>query len=193
MTILLGLDTETTGLLGDDGKPGEQRIIELAMTFWEWEKRRHIGSKVWRINPLRSITPKAQEVHGISLADLAGSPTWELVAPEIVKFMNKGDIIIAHNGDNFDLPFICWELMRVKQPVPDVNHYDTMLNGRWATANGKVPTLGELCFALDVDYDPEKAHSALYDINVMMDALFKGIDLGFFNISHLIEQKKEAA
>lgn len=35
-----------------------------------------------------------------------------------------------------------------------------MENGRWATYDGKSPKLGELCFALGIEYDEGSAHAA---------------------------------
>ena len=42
--------------------------------------------------------------------------------------------------------------------------------------------LSELCFALGVEYDPNAAHAADYDTEVLAQCLFAGIDRGFFKL-----------
>ncbi len=84
------LDTETTGLGDND------QIIEIAVC--------DASGKVCyeqRILPSVPINPKAEEIHGISLDDLAGCPKW----PEIVndlKALLTGQTVVIYNSD-FDL------------------------------------------------------------------------------------------
>jgi DNA polymerase-3 subunit epsilon len=180
--VIGGLDIETTGLKQAEG----HRIIEVATKLYRYSPDTGaiatVGQFEQRINPGRSIDPAAQAVHHISFEMLEGMPRWEEVAPKVVKLMSACDVIVAHNGDEFDLPFIGNELLRVGQPVPDVRTVDTMVHGRWATPLGKVPNLRELCFATGVDYDPSKAHAALYDVDVMMECFFIGLKGGFYKL-----------
>lgn len=176
--IVMGLDIETTGLDYDRG----HRIIEVAASLYDLHSERLLGSFTQRVNPQRSIDPEAQRVHGISFDDVSGCPLWEVVGPKVSALMGKSGLIIAHNGDGFDLPFVVHELLRVGAPIPDVQSFDTMLHGRWATTMGKLPNLGELCFACGVEYDKNKAHAALYDVDVMMQSFFVGRRKGFFNV-----------
>lgn len=176
MRIITGLDIETTGLEQEKG----HRIIEVAACLYDADTQRQVARFVKRINPERSIDPKAQAVHGISFDDLVGCPKWEDVAPKLAEIMSKSSLIVAHNGDSFDLPFIGNEFKRIGIAIPEVKCFDTMVNGRWATALGKLPNLGELCFATGVEYDPSKAHGAEYDVEVMMSAFFEGVRTGFF-------------
>lgn len=185
--IITGLDIETTGLSQEKG----HRIVEIAMICYDLSRKERLRY-VQRINPERSIEAKAQAVHGIALSDLAGKPKWEAVAPKIIGIFQKSSLLVAHNGDEFDLPFIVNELLRIDlTPPAHLQAFDTMVNGRWATANGKLPSLRELCFACDVDYDPSKAHAADFDVDVMMASFFKGFDWGWFNPE--IMQKEQAA
>lgn len=174
---IIGLDTETTGLKQETG----HRIIEIAFLTYDLDTRQCIDSWVQRIDPQRAIDPAAQEVHGIAYTDLSGMPIWDDVAPEIARRMGEVDLLVAHNM-GFDGPFIAAELMRVGQAIPDVYSLCTMESARWACPDGKLPRLGELCFALGVDYDKEKAHSASYDVEVMMSCFFKGLDRGFYEL-----------
>ena len=173
---ILGLDLETTGLLeGNNDK--DHRIIEIAAIIYSDNK---VQKWEQRIQPKRSIDAKAQEVHGISLIELSGKPTWKTIAPKIHKLLSSVDLLVAHNGDNFDFKFLRLEFERIGMSMPTTPTFDTMVNGNWATAFGKPPNLGELCFATGVEYDKSKAHAALYDVKVMMDAYFEGVKLGFF-------------
>ncbi|WP_342234587.1 3'-5' exonuclease [Inquilinus sp. OTU3971] len=176
MTVINFTDIETTGLEQAKG----HRIIEICCSTYIAATRKKVFTWTKRINPMRSIDAKAQAVHKISLADLAGCPTWDVVAPDVAKILGRTALLVAHNGNSFDFPFIGMELMRIGITPPDIQSFDTMVEGRWATATGKVPTLGELAYACDVPYDPEAAHAAEYDVDVMAECFWRGVDFGFF-------------
>lgn len=180
--VIGGLDIETTGLKQSDG----HRIIEFATKLYRYFPDtgafNAAGQFEQRINPGRSIDPAAQAVHGISFEMVEACPRWEAVAPKVVKVMSACDIIVAHNGDEFDLPFVGNELLRVGQSVPSVLTVDTMVKGTWATPLGKMPSLRELCFACGVVYDESKAHAALYDVDVMMQCFFFALNKGFYRL-----------
>jgi len=171
-------DIETTGLRQEDG----HRIIEFAVGIWRYNAAtgaKKVGSWCQRIDPKRDIDPGAQAVHGISRADLVGMPTWEDVAPKIEKIMNKANIFIAHNAA-FDAPFIALELVRAGFAMPKFQVFCTMENGRACTSMGKVPNLGELAWATGVDYDPDAAHAADYDVEVLESCYWNGVKTGLF-------------
>lgn len=177
--LIAGLDIETTGLSQVDG----HRIIEIAVKVYDLESRIEKGQYVMRINPQRGIDAKAQEVHGISYDMLVGKPLWEDVAPKLSKLLSHCQYVVAHNGEGFDLPFIWGEFLRAGvSPPSDMRLADTMLQGRWATPDGAIPNLGVLCFACDVPYDKSLAHSAAYDVSVMMECFFSQLDKGFFTL-----------
>lgn len=176
--LIAGLDLETTGLVQADG----HRIIEVCFAIYDYPNRVAIKKFVQRIDPQRNIDAKAFAVHGIAVDDLKGCPTWDKVAPSLAKLMGAVKLVVAHNGDEFDIPFILNEFMRVGVPIPEVETFDTMLQGRWATPVGKIPNLGELCTACDVEYDASAAHSADYDVDVMMDCFFRGVEWGIYDV-----------
>ncbi|QNK01731.1 3'-5' exonuclease [Dyella telluris] len=177
MRLIVGGDVETTGF---DSEKGD-RIIEVAFQIWDFDTRRKVKEIEQRINPLRTIPPAATAVHGIVLEDLRECPTWEKVAPIVAKALGLAKVFVAHNV-MFDGPFIGLELARIGLEVPNIDSFCTMENGRWATPTGKSPNLGELCWALNVPYDPSKAHAAMYDVDCMMQCLWKGIDLGYYKL-----------
>lgn len=177
-TLIAGLDIETTGLSQADG----HRIIEVALDIYDLNAARRIGSFVSRVNPQRPIDPDAQDVHKISFDMLTHEPLWGAVAPKVSALLGRCHYVVAHNGDGFDMPFVYAELMREGCSLPNPGLIDTMLQARWATADGSLPNLGALCFACGVDYDTNKAHGALYDVEVMMASFFSQYPRGFFQL-----------
>jgi DNA polymerase-3 subunit epsilon len=182
--VLVFCDIETTGLEWKDG----HRIIEIAVLFAKLEEKKlsRIKTVTKRINPNRSISKKSEEVHGISIEALAGCPTWDSVAPSMGTLISKTDWFIAHNVD-FDYGFVTHELNRVgfrseRFPKP----YCTMQNARWATFDGKLPNLEELCVACGVHYDPKLAHAAEYDIEKTFNCFQVGLDYGLYQLNDLI-------
>lgn len=176
--LIAGVDIETTGLSQVDG----DRVIEIAIGIYDLATQAKVGAYVTRINPQRSIDPKAQEVHGIAFEDLVSAPLWEDVAPKVSAILSRCKYAVMHNGEGFDAPFIYGELLRAGQALPELGVVDTMLQARWATADGNVPNLGALCFACGVPYDPSKAHGALYDVEVMVQSFFSQFSRGFFQL-----------
>lgn len=176
--LIGGLDLETTGF---DAATGD-RIVEVALV------KARIGADgrleiveeyEQRVNPERPIPADATNVHGITYEMVAACPKWAAVAPVVQKKLVGLDLLVIHNED-FDAPFLAHELLRMGLELPEVQTYCTMKNGRWATYDGKWPNLGELAFACGVDYDPEKAHGALYDIQVMLACYAEGKRRGFY-------------
>jgi DNA polymerase-3 subunit epsilon len=173
------LDSETSGLDQSDG----HRIIEFASITYDLATRVERLRFVQRIHPQRTIQAAAQAIHHIDISELTGCPIWDTVAPKIAKILSLSQTAVAHNAE-FDLPFIAMELSRIGLAVPNPQVFCTMTEGRWATPVGKLPTLGELCFACDVEYDtsPGKAHGALYDVEVMSRCFWKALDWGFYKL-----------
>ena len=177
MTLIAGLDLESTGT-----DPANDRIVEVAVVVMELETGLTRMRFERRVNPGMHIPAGALEVHGISDADVLGAPPFRHIAGGMVALLTRVDLIVAHNGESFDGPLLAHEIARsgvtLAGRMPPI--FDTMLAGRGCTSDGKVPSLGELCFALDVDYDPSRAHAALYDVEVMLAAFRRGWELGVF-------------
>lgn len=101
---LVIFDLETTGL--DFIK---DRVIQLSyikvMPDGE-EKRENIT-----INPLIPIPPFVTELTGISDADVADSPKFKEIAPQLAEEF-KGCDLAGYNSNNFDIPMLCEEFLR---------------------------------------------------------------------------------
>lgn len=182
MTLIAGLDLESTG-----PNPETDRIVEIAVVVMELETGEIRMRFEKRINPGIHIPAAVVEVHGITDADVLKAPSFKDVAAGLSALLGRLDLLVWHNGDGFDGPLLVHEYVRNGLPVPErfPPSFDTMLQGRGCTADGKVPTLGELCFALDVDYDPAQAHAALYDVDIMLLAFKRGVDLGYFQLPEM--------
>ena len=191
--VLSVVDIETTGLSQEKG----HRIIEVAIALFRFQfsddntysSSKQVG-KTWsqRINPCRSIDPKAQAVHGITLASLRDEPLWDHVAPKVNKILQASDVAVAHNVE-FDMPFIALELLRIGESIPEVETFCTLEKGRSATGLGTVPSLQKLCWAMSVPYDANEAHAADYDVNCTAQSLIKGLQLGYFNLNEVLDKK----
>ena len=177
--IVCGLDLESTGV-----DVTKDRIVELAMVTQELETGDTKISFSRRFNPEMHIAAKATAVHGIADADVFGEPLFSRSAPVIGKMLERVDLLVMHNGIDFDGPLLMNEFGRCGVTLTrSPKMFDTMRAGVWATPDGKFPRLGELCYALGIDYDSEKAHAALYDTNVMLQAFRKGYECGLWNFS----------
>ena len=173
--LIAGFDSETTGLENED------RVIELAISLMDIDTGDFVYRYEQRFNSGgQPIHPKALAVHHIHPADIAGCPDFSTCIPTFNKIATICPIWLAHNSE-FDLRMLAAEFNRLSLPMPKLTVLDSMTEGRWATPNGKSPNLGELCFALGVDYDPALAHSALYDVEILLKAWYEGYRRGFFH------------
>lgn len=174
MAILVtGFDTETTGLSAEKG----DKIIEIAALTYDFATQKLVDRYVQRVDPERAISAGAQEIHGIAYSDLVGMPKFRDIARDVEKRFSDSHLVIAHNIA-FDLEFLIAEFTECGIAIPDVDGWDTMSESRWACPDGKYPRLGELCFALNVPYDAAAAHSASYDVEVMMACFFEAVKRG---------------
>lgn len=179
--VIVGLDTETTGFFFEK----KDRIVEACFAIYTFDGLvfQHQRTITQRINPERSIPADAQAVHGISLDDVKSSPKWAEFADTAKKILDRADVVVIHNAA-FDVDFLVNEQDAAGKPLTgslEAKSFCTMLNGRWATFDGKSPSLKELCWSLGVEYDPSKAHAAEYDVHVMMACYEKAIKLGLFD------------
>lgn len=97
------LDLETTGFsprLGD-------RVAEVAVVLVD-DAGRVEDEWCTLVNPERDLGP--QRVHGIAAADVALAPTFDRVAPDLLRLL-AGRVLVAHNAA-FDTRFLRAELGR---------------------------------------------------------------------------------
>ena len=103
------LDTETTGFYHD----GDDRLVEFAGL--EMVGRKLTGRSLHLyVHPERDIPEEASRIHGITLDQLEGKPTFAGVAAEISEFI-RGAALIIHNAP-FDMGFLDMEFTRLGLP-----------------------------------------------------------------------------
>lgn len=175
---LLFLDTETTGLDPEKG----HAILEITAILIDLEKGEELDRLTTRIHPERTIDEKASEVHGIYPSDLVGLKPFKHHEPAITQIIEKADYLIAHNAE-FDCNHLVYAYSRIGKEMKDVNTFDTMTQGRFASFWGRVPTLQELCFASNIEFDTTRAHGSEYDTEKLAEAFMKCHERGHFILS----------
>ncbi len=156
------LDTETTGLLADDG----HKIIEIGCI--EMINRRLTGANLHLyLNPEREIDAAASEVHGMTWDQLTDKPLFADIAQEFLDFVAGSELII-HNA-NFDMGFLEAELSRANQPAlrPRLaNVIDTYEMAKLLHP-GKRKSLDALCERYGIGNSHRTHHGALLDAGLL--------------------------
>jgi DNA polymerase-3 subunit epsilon len=180
------LDTETTGLEPELG----HRIIEIGAV--EMLDRQLTGRRFHHyINPQRDIDAGAQEVHGITLEDLADKPLFADIAAELLEFCLGAELII-HNAP-FDLGFLDYEYRLLNRETPafsaQVQILDSLVLAR-ELHPGQRNSLDALCKRFEVDNSNRSLHGALLDAEILAEvylAMTGGqVDLGL-SLEPLVE------
>jgi len=175
--IITFLDVESTSTKFDlNNLKKSDRVIELAMLSYNLDTRELVESFEERFYVDKTIAAQAELVHGISERDLLGKGRFAAFEPEITRILNKTDVLVGHNLVDFDINFMLVEYAICGKKIPDKFKLFDTIDSRWATSFGKLPSLAELCWATGVKYDPALAHSALFDIEVLAQCFFIGLD-----------------
>ena len=157
-------DIETTGV-----KTNTDRIIEIAAYNPTSNK-----SFSHLINPNVPIPPEATAIHHISNDMVQNAPSFQEVGHLFLKFFPKDFILVAHNGDNFDKPFLEEELKRNGLSIPSWKFFDTL---KWARKYRYDLPRHSLQFLREIyGISPNKAHRALDDVLVLYKVFSHMID-----------------
>lgn len=159
------LDTETTGLSPE----AQHRIIEIGCV--EMEARLYTGRTFHRyLNPERDIDAAAQDVHGISIEQLADKPRFHEIAGEFREFIAGAEVLI-HNAP-FDVGFLDAEYRRLDPIHGSVAEWceltDTLALARQRYP-GQANSLDALCRRLGVDNRDRDLHGALLDAQLLAE------------------------
>ncbi len=159
------LDTETTGLEVEL----QHRVIEIGCV--ELVNRRLTGRVLHRyLNPERDIDAGAQEVHGITRAQLQNEPKFADIALEFLDFIADSELVI-HNAP-FDVAFLNAELKRLalpQRPIGDVCRVlDTLALARQMHP-GQRNNLDALCKRYSIDNTHREFHGALLDARILAE------------------------
>lgn len=119
---LLGIDFETTGLLGP-----ETRIVEAGLAYYDTDVKKITTMVDFFIyHPEEPAMPEAERVHGLSwavLKDFGKQACYAL--EEVANLIAEADFCVAHNGNNFDKPLLEQEMRRLGIPLKAVPWIDT--------------------------------------------------------------------
>lgn len=121
------------------------------------------------INPEgKIIPPETYMVHKISNAFLEDKPTMSIVAPKFLEFIGDSQIV-AHNGLDFDFPFINYELNKLNlKPIPREQMLDSIVIARNRVYGPKSYTLDALAKWFGVSLTARAdAHGALIDAEIL--------------------------
>lgn len=164
MARIICFDIETTGLDYKNGdrcvEIGAVEIIDNKITdnsFHEY------------INPEgRTITDEVYEVHKLSTDFLKTKPTMDVIAPKFLEYIGD-DPIVAHNGKEFDFPFMNTELKRLNLPeIAESRWLDSMLIARDRVYQIKSLSLDSLAKFFGVSLTARAdAHGALIDSEIL--------------------------
>ena len=121
------------------------------------------------INPDgKIIPPDSYMVHKISNAFLEDKPKMAVVAPRFLAFIGDSPIV-AHNGLDFDFPFINHELQMLGLPqIPRAQQYDSIVIARNRVFGPKSYSLDALAKWYGISLTSRAdAHGALIDAEIL--------------------------
>jgi DNA polymerase III subunit epsilon len=157
-------DTETTGV-----RPEKDSIIEIAA--YEPESERTFERL---INPGVSIPPEASAIHNITDSMVAEAPGFAEIGKAFAEFCGEDAVLIAHNGDGFDIPFLKSEFSRNDLPYPEWKTIDTL---KWARRyRPDLPRHALQFLRESYGFPANNAHRALDDVIVLHQVFSAMID-----------------
>ncbi len=164
-------DLETTGL-----SARYDRIIEFGAVKIE---HANIEDEVdFFVKPDISIPTVVTKLTGIDDSMVAGGKGIKRALEDIVEFFGDS-IIVAHNA-TFDVGFIN-EALKVNGMKPLTNPViDTLPLSRYLFPKQRRHSLGAISRLMEVDYDEESAHRAVYDAKVLGE-VFQGMLSSFYD------------
>lgn len=186
---VLGFDLETTGL-----DPVTDRIVELGWCLWDVDSKKplEMANEICYDYEQAPIPEETVSIHGITneMAEEFGSPTKHVICRflgAINRF--KPDYLVAHNGHNFDLPFIKAETKR--QVFKEIEEMSLLLDSiplidtRTDLPFDVEPASRKLAHvALDQGFINPFPHRALFDVMTMLKVLSS------YDIAKIIEYQK---
>lgn len=176
---LMFLDIETTGF---DRR--WDHLIELAAVIYDTQTKEELEEFHEYINPGKTIPPKIVDLTGITNRQVSGCRTEREVLRDFIEFVaiHRPDAIVAHNGEQFDMPFIKSKTDFYFLPMKDLPIIDTLKLARDLkpevtdlTAQGR-PSYKQTALAkfYGIQY---QAHSAIFDVKALIQIYEKMQDV----------------
>lgn len=159
-------DLETTGI-----SPTTDLIIEIAVLRVEPNGiQKEFRSLV---NPGRPIPADSSAIHGIFDKDVANSPSFEVIAKEVLEFMDDCDLG-GYNCNRFDIPMLIEEFARVGIDF-DITNKKIVDVQRIFFQRERRDLSGAYKFYCDKDLIG--AHSAMADVKATYEVLLGQINM----------------
>jgi DNA polymerase III subunit epsilon len=154
-------DTETTGV-----KAEKDRIIEIAA--YDSLNDKSFSSL---INPNCPIPKEATAIHKITDEMVKNSPDFESVGNKFIEFCGAGAILVAHNNDSFDKPFLEYEMKKANLKIPEWDYLDSL---KWARKYRYDLPRHALQFLRETyKIESNQAHRALDDVIILHKVFMK--------------------
>jgi DNA polymerase-3 subunit epsilon len=175
---IIFFDTETTGL-----KIGQDRIIEIA-AYNPLDQ----SSFSRLINPQIPISEETKTLCQISDEMVKDEPTFDTVIKDFIAFCPEETVLVAHNGDSFDKPFLEAECKRCNILLPPYLYFDTLKWARKYRPDLPKHSLQYLREAYQIP--PNQAHRALNDVMILYQVYSKMTDdLSIEQVFTLLKEK----
>ncbi|NGX50463.1 MAG: DNA polymerase III subunit epsilon [Chlamydiae bacterium] len=172
-------DTETTGV-----KPDRDRIIEIAA----YDPVRELTFQSL-VNPHTPIPPGATAIHNITDEMVQDAPTFAEMAAKFTAFCSDEVVLIAHNNDAFDKPFLEYEFRRHEVDLPKWIYIDSLKFARKYRPDLPRHSLQHLREYHGIEAN--NAHRALDDVIVLYKVFSEMVDdLSMEAIIEIMNQKK---
>lgn len=170
-------DTETTGI-----KIGKDRIIEIAAFDPSLEK-----SFCTFTNPECPIPIESTQITHITDEMVKGAPFIKEALSEFAAFCEGDVVLVAHNNDGFDQPFLEAEFKRASLPMPQFVFVDSL---KWARKyRNDLPRHGLQVLREAYGIQSNQAHRALDDVIVLHQVFRRMIgDLSCEAVLELLSQ-----
>jgi DNA polymerase III subunit epsilon len=155
------LDTETTGI-----DPASDRIIEVGCV----ELLNHIPTgRTYHayVNPQRSVSQGAYNVHGLSEEFLRDKPVFAAVADELLGFVGDARLVIHNAG--FDMGFLNAEFARAGYPLVGLDRAIDTLSLARRKHPSAANSLDALCARYGIDNSRRSKHGALLDAEILAE------------------------
>jgi len=162
------LDTETTGISVKDG----HRIVEIGCMELEDLIPTKNNFHCY-LNPERSVSEKAYEIHGYSDDFLSKQKKFSEVSDEFLNFI-RGKRLIIHNSE-FDLSHLNNELSLIGKEALNNEIVDTLTLARNKFPGSSV-NLDALCKRYRIDNSRRTKHTALVDCDLLSKVYINLID-----------------
>lgn len=162
--IPIYFDTETTGVRAD-----KDRIVEIAA--YDPTQDRSFATLV---QPGAPIPQEASKIHGITDEMVQSAPLFSVAGAAFIEFCGPNAVLIAHNGEAFDKPFLEQEFARHKLSMPSWPLIDTLKWSRKYRPDLPKHSLQHLREVYGISAN--QAHRALDDVITLYKVFSQMID-----------------